>query len=222
MPATAKPWSFSGLDAFESCRRRFYGQYEAKKFPYIETPAMKEGNRIDQAFTLRLSAHKVALPTELEKYEPMCQGMERVGTVQAQMNMSLTYDLKPAEFFGKDVWVRGKADIAVIGETAALLFDIKNGNPAWEKPLQLQIYTVGLFQRYPDVQAINAANIWMKTGGIGTVHKYTRAESLPNIAADMYKRVGAIDDARAKNEWPATPSGLCGFCPDKACEHNRS
>ena len=45
----AAPWSFSRIKAFEQCPKQFYHEKVLKQYPFIQTDAMRYGNRFHKA-----------------------------------------------------------------------------------------------------------------------------------------------------------------------------
>ena len=216
-----KPWSYSGAKQFENCPHLYDARYESKRIPFVETPEMAAGKRTHQKFYLR--AHgDIPLPTELEKYEPWLQKIESFGQVHAELKIAITRDLRVVDYFDPAVWHRAGVDLCAVGATTIVAFDYKTGNPNFEDPFQGADYSACLLIRFPHIEKVAFANVWLRTGKLGQVHTYTREKDLQNILTEMYSRADDIARARAAGKWPKLQSPLCKFCPDRTCEFNRS
>lgn len=225
MPDTAavksRAYSFSHFDGADTCLRQYEARYESKRLKYVESPQMKDGNRDHQAFHLRIKG-KHALPDHLAQWEGFIAKLERTGgSLDAEANASFTRDCKPCVFFDDKVWWRNKLDVTLVIGANALIFDWKTGNDKYEKPLQLASNAVGLMLHNPVIESVSVANVYLKTGKLGTQHIYTRTKDMPEILKELYYREGRIDAARAAGNWPAMSGPLCAFCDDLTCSFNR-
>jgi len=50
-------------------------------------------------------------------------------------------------------------------------------------------------------------------------HKFYRA-NITRMWNGWLEKVRKLERAVDRNEWPATPNPLCGWCPVKKCPHN--
>jgi hypothetical protein len=140
--------------------------------------------------------------------------------IYAELKMGLTKEFKPCGFFDKDVWGRSAADVVLKHENKIIVFDWKTGKKK-EKETQLQILALFLFKHFPQVDKIVGCNLWLEPGDIGTPYTFARGETAP-MWKNLLVRIQAMEKAFASNTWPEMPSGLCLYCPVKACNFNRS
>src|SRR5258707_9639465 len=166
MPAFAKPivYSYTMLNTADTCLHRVYRQYIKKDIPYIETPEMKWGNQVHTAMEYRIGGKP--LPENMRQWEPLVAPFARPGA-KAELKLGVTREGKPTDFFGNDVFLRGKVDVALINGNAAFLPDWKTGNSKYEHPFELQIQAVLLQAANPYLTKIAGLYVWLKENRIG-------------------------------------------------------
>lgn len=225
---TLPPWSFSMLEKFDNCPRQAFHKYLLKeKEP--QTEAQRIGNELDKAIETRVK-DGVVLPPEFAAYEPMAASVARMRApgrkLFTQLKMGISRDFKPVAFFADDVWGRGVLDVALVDAPTAVIIDWKTGKNNENKPysnhgLQIKIFTLFTFKHFPKVDKVAAFNLWLKSNEIGKPYMFTRADE-PALWREVLPRVMKMEKACADLNWPEIPGSLCGWCPVKACKHNRS
>lgn len=206
-------YSFTMLNTADTCLHRCFRQYVKKDVPYVETPEMAWGNKVHSAMEYRIGGKP--LPTEMQQWEPIAAAFARPGA-RAEMKMGLTREGKPAEFFGKDVFFRGKVDVTLIQSTAAFLPDWKTGSSKYEDPFELACQAVMVKAANPYLTRIGGCYVWLKENRVG--QKYDLSD-FNSTWAKINNKVEAIEDAMAAGEWPKTKGPLCGWCGVKDCEN---
>lgn len=230
---TLPPWSYSAIECFEQCPRKFYHRYILKeKGP--ESPQMAEGNKFDKAVESRLR-DGVILPQEYSHYEPLAESFYQMrGEMQlyTQLKMGIKRDFTPSSFFGAGVWGRGALDVALVSKrsegkpNSAIIADWKMGKNNENKQysndgLQLKIFTLLLFKNFPGIEKVTSFNLWLKTNEIGNPRMYTRADE-PALWRELLPKIIKMEKACTDNNWIEMPGPLCAYCPVKICQHNRS
>lgn len=218
MPVLPKPlvYSFTLLSTADTCLHRCYRQYVKRDIPYVETPEMKWGNEVHTAMEYRMGGKP--LPENMRHWEPLAAAFARPGA-RSEQKMGITRDGKPAEFFGKDVFLRGKIDVTLISGTTAFLPDWKTSKKPREEPFELECQAVMLRASNPYLTKIAGAYVWLHENRIGKIHELTDTNS---TWARIHNKVEAIEDAMASGEWPKTRGPLCGWCNVMDCEFNTS
>lgn len=206
-------YSFTMLNTADTCLHRCFRQYVKKDVPYVETPEMKWGNDVHSAMEYRIGGKP--LPAEMQQWEPIAAAFARPGA-RAEMKMGLTREGKPAEFFGKDVFFRGKVDVTLIQGTTAFLPDWKTGGSKYEDPFELACQAVMVKAANPYLTRIGGCYVWLKENRVG--QKYDLSD-FNSTWAKINNKVEAIEDAMAAGEWPKTKGPLCGWCGVKDCEN---
>jgi hypothetical protein len=213
-------WSYSALDAFETCPWRYYLTKVTKEVVEPQTEATLWGNRVHKSLELYLTKRQ-PLPHELAQFQSVADTVVRRaegGKLEAEKKMALTASFQPTTWFGKDVWVRGITDFTVHKGDKLFIGDWKTGRPQ-PNSSQLKLTAAMAFAHRPYIQKITNAFVWLKTNET-TAETFTR-EDIPAIWQEFAPRVRRLELAVAENKFPKRPSGLCAkWCPCTGCEHN--
>lgn len=227
MPVSLPPWSYTHLDTYENCPFQYHWKYILKN-KEAATKEMEDGRKTHDALEKRVAAN-VALPGVYVKYDPLCQSVLKIagdnnGTIRTEMKVAINRELKPCDFFAKDVYGRGALDIGILAPDPtpdrAIILDWKTGKTR-EKDFQVSIFAFFTFLHFPTVQNVSAMNIWLPTLKAGELYKYTRGD-LPAIWANIYLKLAAMELSAANDTWVKRASPLCAYCPVLTCENNRS
>lgn len=225
--STLPPWSFTMLETFETCPFKAYNKYVLKlKEP--ETEAMRQGNLLDKAIEARI-LRDTPMPPNFAQYEHWAASvvnMATAGKPYAQLKLGIDRQFKAVPFFDANVWGRGALDIFIPAMPKGVIIDWKTGKNSDGKPwsnggLQLKIFALLLFKTFPRLEEVTAFNIWLKDNKVGTVYKWSRSDEAA-LWREVLVKVMAVEKAFAENKWPLTPGPLCGYCPVKTCQFNRS
>jgi hypothetical protein len=204
-------WSFSSLNAFETCPRRYYLTKVSKEVVEKQTAATMHGNAVHKALELDLNGEQ-ALPKKYADYAPMMKRIKMTkGNKLAEQKLGLTRDFKPTAFFAKDVWLRSVLDVTIVQPTRAIVLDYKTGKPKTDID-QLKLFAGVAFQVYPRIETVDAGYIWL---GHDKLDKQTfHRDEAPIIWQDFTRRVARIEHAVSSGDFPPKPSGLCReWCP---------
>lgn len=211
--------SFSSIKMYENCPRRYYHQRVTKEVKDTGSDATIYGERVHEALEHRLGK-QVALPTESEAYEPLCKSIEDMGgTLQVEQKLTLTENLTPTTWWEKDAWLRSILDVLIVLDDKAIVMDWKTGK---RRPdfTQLQLFALQVFKHYPKIKTVQSTFIWLKDMSMDSQTFKVNQTNL--MWSDMLARIERIHQSVEHNNWPAKPSGLCGWCPAKnICEFAR-
>ncbi len=217
----APTWSYSSLDTFEQCPRKWYHKYILKeKEP--ESAAIRHGNAVHKALEDRVKG--TPLPEHFMRYSPMAesivQAWQKGMKVFTELKMGLTTSLEPCGFFGKEVWGRSAADVILKQDDVAIVFDWKTGKKR-EKATQLSTLALFVFKHFPGVSKITGVNLWLEPGDVGTPYIFTRAQE-PELWKEQLKKIQLVEKAAAAEKFVELPGPLCAYCSVKSCQFNRS
>jgi hypothetical protein len=210
-------WSFSSLDTFVSCARKFHALRVTKEFKEEETAAMRLGTAVHKHFEDRVK-FKRPLPPQLAEHEPYVQSIEAFATkgVKCERKVGLNKKLEPCGFFDNDVWWRGVLDVHAIGADRHRICDYKTGKPK-NAPRQLHLFAIYAFLESPDLQLVETEYYWTQTRET-TPLRLPRSQ-LPHLLKSLMPDLSAYRDAFKLDVWPPKPSGLCqNYCPVIGCE----
>lgn len=209
-----KAWTFSHLEKFATCPKQFYHTSVVRDFVSPPTEATIWGQRVHEAFEDRIK-DGTPLPVGMERWEPLAKKIDGIeGHKFTEIKMAINKAFQPAEW--GDAWSRGIADLLVVNDNKALVFDYKTGK---RKPSeQLQLYAAYAFAHYPEVEKVKTTFVWLKDSK--TDQDVFHRDQVPEIWKDLLPRVAKLESAYERDAWPARPSGLCrGWCPVKTCTH---
>lgn len=210
-------WSFSALESFENCPRKFW----ATKIGKVVSDANQynqQGDREHLAFEHYLKKG-IALPPGVAPFKPMLDKLKALpGEKYYEYQMTLTQEFVPCKWKDYDIaWVRAASDFLNVSGDKAHYMDWKSGKFR-PKDDQIELSALLIFRLFPQVQQVNGGLIFYK---YQKVHPHiVRREDESLLWNGFIGRVRALENAKLKDEWPATPNPLCGWCPYKACPHN--
>lgn len=210
-------WTYSHLEAFETCPRQFHAKTVLKRFKFEPTIHTEWGNRVHKAFEGAI-AEGTPLPEGMETWQKLADQLRALpGQKLIEKKFAVDANFQTCDYWHS--WSRGNIDLTVIHKSEGVLLDYKTGKP---KPSeQLMLYAGYVFAHYPSLQRIQTGFAWLKTRKIER-KTFTRDE-VPVIWQEFLPRVRRLELAYEKDAWPARPSGLCnGWCPVTDCEHYKT
>lgn len=221
------PWSWSMLDAYNTCPYKFHQERVLKLFPYVETEEIKWGNTVHKALELYVG-QGVPLPNNMAQFQKIAYTLSKAeGDKFCELETAVNADLKPTGYWAADCWNRGKEDLLIIRGPNALDIDYKTGK---QKPRsrQLELSACRVMSTFPEVQKVTVGFAWLATGK-WTTEVYTR-QQLQALWEGFYEGVEQMLWSMENNAWPMKPSGLCkkskrpgstyGGCPVATCPHS--
>jgi CRISPR/Cas system-associated exonuclease Cas4 (RecB family) len=222
--------SFSAMNNFANCPRKFYAYEVVKRVKEPESPQMKEGMRVHKAMADYVTKG-TPLPTEYAGYadwvKNMVTGCEGEGeVVKVEHQMACTFGLFPCEWFSRvnKVWLRAQADLLVMNGGHALSVDWKTGKEPDEryellpKNFQLRITAMMVFLHFPKIQSVTSKYVYLSEG---TQTSFDMPRSDLRLFIPMvYDEAAKVQHAVNDDAWPPRPSGLCiKHCAVSDCEY---
>lgn len=216
-------WSYSSLKTFQQCPKKYYHLKVAKDVVDKPTKAMLYGNELHKAAEEYVK-NGTPIPSKYNDTQLKAtieQLMELDGEKFCEFRMGLTKDLKPCDFFDKDVWWRGIADLLIINREKGLAYslDYKTGSSAkYADVQQLDLVAEGVMAHFPEITRIKSGLLFVVSNEF--VKAYQTADSrgryMERVLPDLHRLQVATDTG----VWNASPNNLCGWCPVKSCVHN--
>lgn len=204
------PWSYSSLSMFLQCGRKFDLIRNQKVVKDEPSEAMIWGSKVHEALEHRIK-NKTPMPAGLEKFEAVAQELESWSNDWVtEEKFGLTENLEPTDFFAKDVWCRGVLDVYTIRNKRAFVADYKTGKVRPDLS-QLKLFAAAIFHKYPHVQEIKTAFIWLNHDS-KTIENFSR-DDLGFIWKYFLPQLRRLEAAYEKDVWTPNPSPLCGWCP---------
>lgn len=209
-------WTYSQLDSFETCPRKFY--HTKVKRDVVEPPTIHTewGTKVHTALE-NYVVNGECLPEGMTQWDSLIKKIAMLpGTKLPEHKYALDRNFQPTEW--KGAWTRGIGDLVVLHKDKAAIIDYKTGK---RKPTeQLDLYAAYVFAHHPEIQKVTTGFVWLKERKIDW--KPVTREEVPVVWQQFLPRVAKLESAYERDRWPARTSGLCnGWCPVTSCEFNK-
>jgi hypothetical protein len=205
-------YSYTLLNNYANvCPHQTYRRYVKKDQPFVETEAMRWGNKVHEALEYRLGGKP--LPPDMQQWEPIVAAFDGRGAT-AEQKLGIRRDGKPCGFFDDGVFFRGKIDVALINGSTAYILDWKSGKSNYESAFEIETNALLLHCLHPHLKKIVGAYAWLKENQLGQLH------DLSDTNGTWQRVMELVDQFEADNTWEKRKSGLCGFCSVEDCENH--
>lgn len=200
--------SFSSLSSFERCPLQYKFSY-IDKAPQIPSTALEHGQFIDDAITNYLLGRTTDLPVEVLKFKDWLDDLKAAKPhCQEFWGYDEAFRVKP---YGK--WVM-KLDAWVLRPDTLSIIDWKTGNHYPEHEDQLELYAVGGFARFPDVEKIKSAMWYVEKER--TAERLFLREEFEKMKAKWLKRASKVEqllDVQSQEDpFLPNPGRHCKWC----------
>lgn len=215
-------WSFSALSVFRTCRKKFYHLKVAKDVKDGDSEAAFEGKVKHQALYDYVFEGK-ALPVNMRPFQKTADAYKKRGgqcdTFQGELKLCLDADFDPVEWFAKTAWVRAILDLLLVKGNVAMLVDWKTGKRKDDFD-QLELAAAILSRYMPEIEEFHLVFEWLQDGGRSSPeYGPLKKPDMKKVWLKFLPDVNEIELARKTTDFPATESGLCGWCPVTSCPH---
>lgn len=211
-------YSYSSLKQFSNCPRNYYETKVLKKWQQAKTEQIIYGEAVHKALEDHIKSDIPLGPHE--RFAGVAATIKALpGRKITEYKMAVDSDLNPCDFFSKDVFMRGVADVTVVNTPKALVIDYKSGKANYPDPDQLELMSLMLFRHLPEVEQIKGALLFILYDKVITANydrKNSRAGWIKWIA-----KTEEVEKAAERGIFRELPSGLCGWCPVKDCPHHK-
>jgi len=161
-------WSYSSITLFEQCPKKYYHLRVAKDIKEPESEAMNYGKDLHLAAEEHIRDGK-PLP---EKYAFIQEMLDKLKAIDGEklcefkLGVKLTKEghILPCDFFDKDVWWRGIADLIILDREnqEARVIDYKTGKSAkYADTKQLKLLAGAVFTHFPEIKIIKAGLLFV-------------------------------------------------------------
>lgn len=212
-------WSFSQMNNFRTCAKRWYHYNVNKDVKEPEGEAMKWGFQVHAAMAAAID-DSTPLP-ETMPYQHWIDWVKSTEgcDVRTEQKLAITEQFEPCEFFDrkKKVWFRTVLDVVKINGQVARIIDWKTGkkpdNPVKraEAEQQLWLSATAVFARYPDVVMVRTNLVYLQEDDSPKelAHRDIWRKDLPTLWTQVTPTLSAMQFAMDTNSFPPNPSGLC-------------
>jgi hypothetical protein len=211
-------WSYSKLKNYESCPKRYFHVDVEKSIKEEESEELKFGNMLHKALA-KACAGEEELPKPFASYQEWVDKV-RTGnaTIHVEQQLAIREDLTATEWFGRDAWFRGIADVIKVVGPVALVLDWKTGKIV-EDSVQLALMAQCVFAHYPEIMKLRTEFIWLKEDAT-TRADFVR-EDMVKVWAGLLPRVTMLKGAHDSMNFPPKAGYLCRkWCPVSQCPHH--
>lgn len=221
MPAS---WSYSSLSLFKQCPRKYHHLRVIKDIIEPETEQMRYGTEVHKAAE-DYGRDGTPFPEKFSFVKEYVDILLAIPGMQLfEFKMALNRDREPCDFFNKQYWWRGIADLMVVPEkghgTEAIIVDYKTGKSArYADTGQLEILSLATFAHFPHIQTIRAGLLFVVSKEFLKV-TLNRAD-IDSVWEKWLPATKRLDMAYDMDLWNPSPNFTCRkFCPVLSCEHN--
>jgi len=215
-------WSYSSLGLFQQCPKKYYHLRVAKDYKEPETDALLYGKRLHEAAELYIGKG-TPLPPQFDFIKNMLNLLKTLGEggeFLCEYRMALTRDLEPCNFFAKDVWWRGVADLVIIKDDKAYLVDYKTGKSSrYADTKQLEILALALFKHRPDLKLVKGGLLFLVANDFVKVDYEDSQQAEPWVK--WLNETKQLEAAYENEVWNPKPNFSCKqYCVVVNCIHN--
>lgn len=215
-------WSYSSLNLFKQCPRKYYRLRVAKDIKEDSKDHLVYGNEVHKAAE-EYGRDNREIPKKYSYIKPYLDTLLSIdGEFLFEHRLGLTESREPCDFFAPDVWWRGVADFMCIreGGSRVALVDYKTGKSSkYADTDQLEILALGIFKHFPEVGTIDAGLLFVVAGEFLEIT--IRREHEDIFWNKWVGPTNRLQTAYESDVWNASPNFTCRkFCPVMDCEHN--
>lgn len=114
----------------------------------------------------------------------------------------------------------GKADLFQRDGQHGFIGDWKTGSSKFPDTDQLELMAVFGFIRWPELQTVDAALVFLGDRTVVPSPVWTRDVDFPVLRQKWLDKAFELKHRTEQKDWPKTPNNLCGWCPCTSCEFN--
>lgn len=210
-------WTFSQLDSFETCPRKYYLIRVARTVKDPPNEYSKWGDEVHKAMELRIR-DGIPLPEGMQQWEKLMSNIAALpGVKSTERKFALDRNFQPTEW--GTAWTRGIADLDITHGNRGAVYDYKTGKRKITD--QLRLYAAYKMAYAPEIEQVTTGFVWLKDKKIDI--EVVKREDIPGIWNKFLPTYAKLESAYERDAWPPKPSGLCkNWCPCTGCEfHGR-
>ena len=215
-------WSYSSLSLFQQCPKKYYHLRVVKDHKEPETDALMYGKQLHEAAEFYIGKGTPLPPQfafikgSLDLLKTLGEG----GEFLCEYRMGLTRDLQPCDFFDKEVWWRGVADLVIIKDNKAYLVDYKTGKSSrYADTKQLEILSLALFKHRPEIKLVKGGLLFLVANDFVKVDYEGGQQAEPWVK--WLNETKQLEAAYENDVWNPKPNFSCKqYCAVVNCIHN--
>lgn len=214
-------WSYSRLNNYETCPKKFWHLSVKKDVKEAEGEAMRYGKLVHKALELRVSKNK-PMPLNLRHLEKYANKLYRAkGEKLTEQQLAIDSNFEPCDWFSKDTWCRAIIDLAIVNAPHAVVVDYKTGKIKNDFT-QLRLAGAMLMLHEPEIQTLDLCYLWTKEKQLTKDDTGPMVrDDIKTVVLDLMPRVKKYERAHRMESFPARPGFLCkNYCPITKCPHH--
>lgn len=213
-------WSYSSLKDYLNCPKQYYHLKVAQDYVKKPTENMLYGSEVHKALEDYVRDGK-PLAKNYERFKAVLDELIAIpGTKYPEHKMALTREKKVCAFDDKERWVRGIVDLLIVDGDTAYIVDYKTGNNRYPDPKQLKLMALMTYAHFPEVNQIKAGLLFILRNAF-VPEEYERNQ-IDELWTPFNQDITRLELSYENSAWPASPSGLCGWCPVDSCKFYRN
>ena len=218
-------WSYSSITLYDQCPKKYYHLRVAKDIKEPESEAMNYGKDLHLAAEEYIRDGK-PLPAKYAYIQEMLDKLKALpGEKLCENKLAVKIvdgKLTPCDFFDKNVWYRGIADLIILDREnkEARIIDYKTGKSAkYADTKQLKLLAATVFTHYPEIKVIKAGLLFVVSKEF-IKEEYTTHHRLAYF--EHFKPlVNQLESSISNNVWNPKRNFTCRkWCPVTTCPHN--
>lgn len=217
-------WSYSSIKTFDQCPKKYYHLRVIKDVKDEDSTATVYGKELHSAAENYIK-DAAPIPPKFSFIAPTLEALKRIdGEKYCEIKLGVAKrdgKFAPCDFFAKDVWWRGIADLLIINEKKqqAWLVDYKTSkNAKYADTKQLDLLAGAVFTHFPKVVNIKSALLFVVSNEmVKKEHEFIMRTSYLN---SMEPELTRLEAAIKTNVWNPVSGPLCRYCPVTECAHN--
>lgn len=216
-------WSYSSLKTFQQCPRKYYHIKVAKDIADSQHKAALYGQEFHTAAEVSIR-DGTPLDPRFAYAAPLITALDDIkGEKYCELELGLTDDLGTCAFDAPEAWWHGIIDLLIVNEAdnLAYMVDYKTSkNARYADTKQLDYMAVAVFAKFPQIKTIKSMLLFVVSNEfVKKKHVIEKKQDYISSALPSLKR---LETALSNGVWNPIHGPLCGFCPVKTCEYNRS
>jgi len=216
-------WSYSSIKTFDQCPKKYYHLKVTRDVQDEGGAATIYGQEVHKTAE-EYVRDGVPVPEKFKFVEPTVAAFNNIpGEKHCELKMGVkktSAGYEPCEFFARDVWWRGVADLLIINGGKAWLADYKTSKSAkYADTKQLDLLAGATFLHFPQVKRVKSALAFVVSNEF--IKKSYDATEKNKCFSAFDNELDRLETAHKTGVWNAVSGPLCRFCPVVSCEHNR-
>lgn len=206
-------WSYSRLGTYIDCAFKAFLKY-IQKLPDPPNAPMMRGATIHTEAEEYLRGYKSRIPKSLMKLAPLFRSLLKIRkSLQIECELAFNKHWESTSWFGKDAWVRIKADVMYDDpkdDHIRHIYDWKTGRIQASHEEQLELYAIAAFLTAPtNITRVDAHLAYTNDGTI--VSKTFMWKQLAGLQKKWAKKAKPLLNDMTYRPTPSVRS--CKYCP---------